>query len=40
VPVLVIERTYYAEDQPVETAEMVVSSGRYVLSYRLAIPSP
>jgi GntR family transcriptional regulator len=39
VPVLVIERTYYVEDRPVETADMVVSSERYILSYRLAIPS-
>lgn len=38
VPVLVIERTYYAQDQPVETADIVVSSDRYVLSYRLPIP--
>ncbi|GAA1550045.1 GntR family transcriptional regulator [Kribbella hippodromi] len=38
VPVLVIERTYYVEDQPVETADIVVSSARYVLSYRLEIP--
>jgi DNA-binding GntR family transcriptional regulator len=38
VPVLVIERTYYAQDRPVETADIVVSSDRYVLSYRLPIP--
>lgn len=38
VPVMVIERTYYAEDKPVETADIVVSSDRYVLSYRLPIP--
>jgi DNA-binding GntR family transcriptional regulator len=38
VPVLVIERTYYVEDKPVETADIVVSSERYLLSYRLAIP--
>lgn len=38
VPVLVIERTYYAKDRPVETADVIVSSERYVLSYRLAIP--
>ena len=40
VPVLVIERTYYAQDKPVETADIVVSSDRYVLSYRLPIPQP
>jgi hypothetical protein len=34
VPVLVIERTYYADERPVETADMVVSSDRCVLSYR------
>ncbi|WP_350277647.1 UTRA domain-containing protein [Kribbella sp. HUAS MG21] len=38
VPVLVIERTYYKRDRPVETADIVVSSERYVLSYRLPIP--
>lgn len=38
VPVQVIERTYYVEDRPVETADIVVSSDRYVLSYRLEIP--
>lgn len=38
VPVLVIERTYYVQDRPVETADIVVSSDRYVLSYRLPIP--
>lgn len=38
VPVLVIERTYYERDRPVETADIVVSSERYVLSYRLPIP--
>lgn len=38
VPVQVIERTYYDEDRPVETADIVVSSDRYILSYRLAIP--
>jgi DNA-binding GntR family transcriptional regulator len=37
VPVLVIERTYYAQDRPVETAGIVVSSDRYVPSYRLPI---
>lgn len=38
VPVLVIERTYFVEDRPVETADIVVSSARYILSYRLEIP--
>lgn len=38
VPVLVIERTYYVKDRPVETADIVVSSARYLLSYRLEIP--
>lgn len=38
VPVLVIERTYYVENKPVETADIVVSSDRYTLSYRLPIP--
>jgi DNA-binding GntR family transcriptional regulator len=38
VPVQVIERTYYVQDRPVETADIVVSSAKYVLSYRLEIP--
>jgi len=38
VPVLVIERTYHVEDRPVETADIVVSSAKYLLSYRLEIP--
>lgn len=38
VPVLAIERTYYVEERPVETCDIIVSSDRYVLSYRLAIP--
>jgi DNA-binding GntR family transcriptional regulator len=38
VPVLVIERTYYVDDKPVETADMVVSADRYVLSYQLPLP--
>lgn len=40
IPVMVIERTYYALNKPVETADILVSSDRYVLSYRLAIPDP
>ncbi|RIQ21051.1 GntR family transcriptional regulator [Jiangella rhizosphaerae] len=38
VPVLAIERTYYAKSRPIETADIVVSSDRYVLSYRLPVP--
>lgn len=38
VPVLTIERTYYSNGRPVETADITVSSDRYVLSYRLPIP--
>lgn len=38
VPILAIERTYYAKNRPVETADIVVSSDSYVLSYRLPVP--
>jgi DNA-binding GntR family transcriptional regulator len=38
VPVLVIERTYYAGDTPVETADIIVSADRYTLSYTVPLP--
>lgn len=38
VPVMVIERTYYRGEEPIETADIVVSAAHYVLSYRLPIP--
>lgn len=37
VPVLAVERTYFAEDQPVETADIVVSADRYTFSYAVPI---
>lgn len=40
VPVMTIERTYYAEDRAVETADIVVPADRYALSYTLRIPPP
>ena len=39
VPVLYVERTYFADELPVETAEIVVSSDRYVFSYAAPIPA-
>lgn len=38
VPVLYVERTYFADERPVETAEIVVSSDRYTFSYAVSIP--
>jgi len=38
VPVFVITRTYFAGAKPVETADIVVSSERYTLSYTVPIP--
>lgn len=35
--VLAIERTYYAEGRPVETADIVLTGDRYRLQYRLPI---
>jgi DNA-binding GntR family transcriptional regulator len=35
--VLVIERTYFAESRPVETADIVLQGDRYRLQYRLPI---
>jgi GntR family transcriptional regulator len=35
--VIVIERTYYAEGRPVETADIVLQGDRYRLQYRLPI---
>jgi len=37
--VLYVERTYFADELPVETAEIVVSSDRYVFAYAVAIPA-
>jgi DNA-binding GntR family transcriptional regulator len=38
VAVLAIERTYYVEDRPVETADVIVPADRYTLHYRIPIP--
>ncbi len=38
VPVLYVERTYFADELPVETADIVVSSDRYTFSYAVPIP--
>jgi DNA-binding GntR family transcriptional regulator len=40
VPVMAVERTYYAEGKPVETADIVVPADRYALSYTIRIPDP
>jgi DNA-binding GntR family transcriptional regulator len=34
---IVIERTYFAEDRPVETADIVIPSDRYQVSYQIPI---
>jgi GntR family transcriptional regulator len=38
VAVLAIERTYYVEDRPVETADVIVPADRYTLHYHIPIP--
>jgi DNA-binding GntR family transcriptional regulator len=38
--VVVIERTHFAGDQPVETADIVISADRYRLRYRFAAADP
>lgn len=40
VPVFAISRTYYADDEPVETADIVISADRYELAYRVPLPPP
>jgi GntR family transcriptional regulator len=38
VPVLAIERTYYVNEKPVETADMIIPADRYSVYYRIPIP--
>lgn len=38
VPVMTITRTYYVDDRPVETCDIVVAADRYTLSYTIPIP--
>ncbi|MFC8273781.1 GntR family transcriptional regulator [Streptomyces sp. NPDC057271] len=38
VPVFVITRTYYVDERPVETCDIVVAADRYSLSYTLPLP--
>ncbi|MCY0928340.1 GntR family transcriptional regulator [Streptomyces sp. H27-H1] len=38
VPVIVVTRTYYADELPVETCDIVVAAHRYALSYTIPIP--
>lgn len=38
VPVMVIERTYFTDDRPVETADIIVSADRYTLAYHVPVP--
>lgn len=40
VPVITIIRTYFVEDRPVETCDIVVAADRYTLSYKIPIPPP
>lgn len=38
VPVMTIVRTYFVDDRPVETCDIVVAADRYTLSYTIPIP--
>ncbi|MET7794291.1 GntR family transcriptional regulator [Micrococcus luteus] len=38
VPVMVITRTYYVDELPVETCDIVVAADRYTLNYSIPIP--
>lgn len=38
VPVMVITRTYYVDERPVETCDIAVAADRYTLSYTIPIP--
>ena len=38
VPVFVITRTYYVDDRPVETCDIVTAADRYALSYTIPLP--
>jgi GntR family transcriptional regulator len=38
VPVITIVRTYFVDDRPVETCDIVVAADRYTLSYSIPIP--
>jgi DNA-binding GntR family transcriptional regulator len=38
VPVVAITRTYFVDERPVETCDIVVAADRYTLSYTIPIP--
>ncbi|MFJ5027790.1 GntR family transcriptional regulator [Streptomyces sp. NPDC088560] len=38
VPVMVITRTYFVDDRPVETCDIVIAADRYTLSYTIPLP--
>lgn len=38
VPVIEIVRTYYVDEQPVETCDIVIAADRYTLSYTIPLP--
>lgn len=38
VPVIVVTRTYYVDELPVETCDIVVAAHQYALSYTIPIP--
>lgn len=38
VPVIVVARTYYVDELPVETCDIVVAAHQYALSYTIPIP--
>ncbi|QKZ22052.1 GntR family transcriptional regulator [Streptomyces chartreusis] len=38
VPVMAITRTYYVDERPVESADIIVAADRYTLSYVIPLP--
>lgn len=40
VPVMAITRTYFADEMPLETCDIVVAADRYTLTYNVRIPPP
>jgi len=39
VPVITVTRTYFVDERPVETCDIVVAADRYTFSYTIPIPS-
>ncbi|MCX5522617.1 GntR family transcriptional regulator [Streptomyces bobili] len=40
VPVITVIRTYFVDERPVETCDIVVAADRYTFSYTIPIPPP